>query len=200
MAEYLVELTGTIESGGNSAYPLGTVTSATFDINTLSGTLNVGTFPNGNPANFLATNLSITNLFAAIGGDPVLSLPSASGRMASDCGDCTVSSPGHVLWEPLLSVNSIFGWDFLTQPNLTTNTVDPIAAMLNGYTASPGGFLVTYGVEWSNAQITDLNPGGTPVPEPGSLALFATALLAFVCYRVIRHSACCNWETRLAYR
>lgn len=193
MAEYLIELNGSIENG-DSLHPSGTRAFATFDINTLSGNLQIGTFPNSSfDSDISATNLSITNLFASIGGVPVLSMSSITGSMGSDCGGCTIENPGAQSWEPLLTVGnagpfaSPFAWDFRSGAILTTNTLDPIMALLNGYTGSSGS-LVSYTVDWDNGshQIINLTPG-TPVPEPSSLALFGAALLAFVCYRVIRH-------------
>jgi hypothetical protein len=188
MAEYLIELNGRVESS-NSTYPSGTPAFATFDIDTLSGTINFGVLSNGALATIDADNLSITNFSATIGGVPVSALPFATAHMAGDCGGGPCATTSSQAWRTTLDVNTVFGWDFLTQtPVITTSTSDPVAAWFNGFISTFNGDLDGYQVSWAPTKVINLTPG---LAEPSGLSLFGAALLAFVCVRILR-----RWSSR----
>jgi len=153
-----------------------------FDLNTLTGTRTVTYWPNGTVGFILASDLAVTNFSAVLDGVPFASLSSATGRFAGD----SLAGPGQ-FFEPLLSVNNVFGWDFLSPTTINQGTSDPVAALILGHEgAGISGYLGNNIISFKTLSIEVEHNPPSNVPEPGTLPLLAAALAALLAWRARR--------------
>lgn len=170
--EFQFTFTGNVENP-----PSGLPYVVSFNLDTGTGTQTISPWPNGTVLSVLANNLAVTNFSAVLNGVPFATLPSATGRFA---GESSGPGPGQQFFEPLLSVNNVFSWDFLSNPT-NLGTQDVVTTLLLDHTiADLGGTLGSVTISMQTMNIVDLTRLHA-VPEPGTLSLFLFALpLLFV--------------------
>ncbi len=179
MAEFEITLTGSTELT-NNFMPYVVI----FDLNTLSGTQIVTTCqPLEKVCSVEASNLAVTNFLATLNGAPLFSLPSATGHFIGT--DSVPNTDPGQFFEPLLSVNNAFSWDFLSPTAISLGkTSDPVEALILGHEGPGiGGSLGNNIISFQTLSIVDITPSPTSVPEPETLPLLAVALAALLACR-----------------
>ena len=177
MAELQFTLTGEA-SPFLSTGPL-TPFTASFDVNTLTGTQDVQ-FAGGVLVAFQSSNTQFTNVQLEVGGNPLLNLPTVTGGIF---GFEDSQTPSQITMDGSVGVNSVpslgFGW-LIGGPLIPQGTPDPIGALLmsSSFGETLGGLNGVWNLQAFSVKVTDLT---TSVPEPGISGLFALGAVALIC-------------------